>query len=856
MAGAGDPSDIEASWATIQEAMNDIHNKNCSKLAFEQLYRASYKIVLNKKGDVLYDRVCRHEEIHFETQVVPQIKKAVTANLVSVATGQTGASTNERRQMGEEFLRHVRQTWGDHNTSMNMVADILMYLDRGYTQDSRRPSIYTACIGLYRDHILRQVLNRNVDCTIFDIVNSVVLDLINMERDGDVIDHYTIRSSIDMLDCLYEDDNELDDQKLYNTVFEPAFLAATTTYYGDECQKLLRDADAGAWLRHTHRRLAEEFDRCETTIQRETRDQCIKIVEQQLISSHLEEFLTLEGSGLKAMLNYDRYQELTILYHLVSRVDPSKETLKRIMSSRIVELGLEIQDNIKNTDFSVNQPGRPTDGEEGTEGVGKAKTQGVPGLTPAAQQTAAAIKWVDDVLKLKDKYDKVWASCFNRDLVIQTAMTKSFSQFINMFAPASEYVSLFIDDNLRRGIRGKTESEVEEVLEKAVTLIRYLTDKDMFERYYQKHLAKRLLHSKSESYDVEKSMISRMKQELGNQFTSKFEGMFKDMQMSSELTSNYRDHMREVAGDDDDADDRKQPELSISVLTSNSWPPEVMGRSHQLAGSTQCNYPDEIQRLQDSLTKYYLSNRTGRKLNWVGTAGNADIKCVFPAIPGGKGPLVRQRRYELNVSTFGMVVLMLFNEAGDASLSFRDIQAETNIPEADLMRALTSLSLPPKSRILLKEPPGKRIELTDSFQFNAGFVSKTVRIKAPIVNATSKVEGDDERKQTEEKNKQERAHMTDAAIVRTMKYVTSDHVVPLYMSPQTRLTAQCAHANSHRRQRKELTHAQLVSEVVTQLIGRFNPEVALVKKRIEDLIVRDYLERVEEADTPTYRYLA
>jgi cullin 3 len=58
------------------------------------------------------------------------------------------------------------------------------------------------------------------------------------------------------------------------------------------------------------------------------------------------------------------------------------------------------------------------------------------------------------------------------------------------------------------------------------------------------------------------------------------------------------------------------------------------------------------------------------------------------------------------------------------------------------------------------------------------------------------------------------------------------------------------------RQRKELGHQQLVVETISQLSGQFRPEVNMIKKRIESLIEREYLERAESGDTGSYRYLA
>lgn len=753
-------SEFETYWGLLREALRDIHNKNCSRLSFEELYRAAYKIVLTKKGDALYDKVTGFEAEWFAENVIPKIEQLVTKSLINIDGDHNArTSVNERRQTGERFLRGIRDTWEDHNVSMNMTTDILMYLDRGCLQaDNGKASIFVTTIALFRDHILQSRLDQSSDKMVIKIITDVMLDQINMERQGDVIDRALIRSCSRMLNCLYRDQQESESEKLYLIHFESDFLRKSKEFYAEECQRLLRDGDAGAWLRHTERRLNEEESRCMTTIEEETLEKVSHVIEEQLIKKHLDDFLNMEASGLRSMVDNDKVDDLSILYRLIARVDEKKMALQTILSKRVVELGMEIEVALKNTDFSAN----PTEGDEANAEGEKTKT-----LNAAAQQTAAAIKWVDDVLQLKDKFDHLWTTCFNSDKLIETALTKSITEFINLFNRSSEYVSLFIDDSLKRGIRGKTEAEVDVVLEKAIVLIRYLQDRDLFQTYYQRHLARRLLHGKSESHDVEKQIISRMKQELGQQFTSKFEGMFRDLATSVDLTRKYRDHVA-MAGDGS-----KKIDLNINVLTTNCWPPEVMGRTVQIGEGSRvtCTYPREVERLQASFEQHYLSERNGRKLTWIGTTGSADIKCTFPAIPGKQGALAKERRYEINVPTFGMVVMLLFNELEDGeSLSFEEIQAKTNISTTDLQRTLTAIAVAPKSRVLAKEPPTKTVKTSDMFTFNSSFQSKTIKIKAPIINAVSKVEDQQERKLTEDKNSQARNHVVDAAIVRIMKY--------------------------------------------------------------------------------------
>ena len=189
-------------------------------------------------------------------------------------------------------------------------------------------------------------------------------------------------------------------------------------------------------------------------------------------------------------------------------------------------------------------------------------------------------------------------------------------------------------------------------------------------------------------------------------------------------------------------------------------------------GSDSCQWPPEIKKLQDSFRTYYLKERNGRALTWLGYLGNADIKCTFPKIPEKEGILGRQRHHEINVPTHAMVVLLLFNDLEEgAYLSFEEIQQRTNIPPDALGRILVTLSVIPKAKVLSKIPANKELpKAGDKFCFNSSFTSKSVKIKAPVISgAVNKVEGDEERRDTEDRNDEHRGTVIDTVIVRIMK---------------------------------------------------------------------------------------
>jgi hypothetical protein len=126
-----DNVDFDATWHVLETALQEIHTKNASKLSFEELYRNAYKIVLKKKGDVLYERVSLLEELWLRDTVRVNINQFVTSSIILGAVGESfvGQST-ERRIAGERFMRELKDAFSDHQLCMGMITDVLMYMVR------------------------------------------------------------------------------------------------------------------------------------------------------------------------------------------------------------------------------------------------------------------------------------------------------------------------------------------------------------------------------------------------------------------------------------------------------------------------------------------------------------------------------------------------------------------------------------------------------------------------------------------------------------------------------------------------------------------------------------------------------
>lgn len=685
----------------------------------------------------------------------------------------------------DDLLAYYNLCWDNFQFSNKVLDGICNYLNRFWVRSKvsqgRRGyyEVYQLGLAIWRDVFLVKVGDR---------VTKAILRLIEKERRGATINTRLISGVLKSYCELGTVEDEMTQKtpsqslEIYRAHFEGKFIEETRDYYARESSTFICDHPMVQYMSRVEEQLADEQRRVCSYLNNSSEPRLIETCEEVLIKNHLDAF----HQEFQTMLGDGKHVNLSLIYRLVSRVNNGLSKLKIILEDHIRE-----------------------------KGSAKIEKCG-----PAALQDPAL--FVDTILEVHQYFNDLIKRSFENDAHFVTANDKACEKFINnnnvsklsdSASKPSELIAKYCDIILKKSSRNPEDAELEEKLKQVIVVFRYLVDKDVFQKFYTKFFGRRLIHGTSSSDDAEMSMISKLRDACGYEYTSKLQRMYQDIAVvSKEQNEKFKEQLKAEGGTLD-------YDLYVQILTSGSWPLQQNAQMY-------IALPPELTEGVKKFEKYYYSKFNGRRLNWVTQSSKGELHAhCFKNI------------HVFTASTIQIAILMQYNYADSYKVSELTEKLKVDL---DILKQVLAILI--KAKLVHDDAAGhnndnpmnepedsgtrdsveNRLTPETTIALHLGYKNKKTRVN---INVPLKAEIKQEQEKTHKNIEEDRKLLIQASIVRIMKT------------------------------RKSLNHQHLMVEVLNQLSSRFKPSVPIIKRCIDILIEKEYLQR-DQTTRDTYNYVA
>ncbi|KAJ3316816.1 hypothetical protein HDV06_002817, partial [Boothiomyces sp. JEL0866] len=528
---------------------------NYLELAWKTLQSAIVQIQMNQENlplEIYYQACENYCHLKEQQDLYSKLRNMMETHAKKLAV-------ELKKDMGRNVLQVFNEYWRNYINQINVLKAVFLYLDRTFVLHSKdKKSIYDTGLSLFKEHVLG-------DMYIKDTLVGAMISEINNQRNGAAVNP--------LLKPLAEMFMEL---QVYFSLFESIFIKESVVYYEQESQKCVSEIIAqndgklvSQYLEAVLGRIKQESDICSEDgfLNSATKKSIVSTLQTVMIDAHKTTLLTY---SFEYFVENDCYEDLHRIYSLFEETK-NLEFLKSHLADYIQKIG-----------------------------------------DPIVQDPAKDPEMIQSLLDFQEKINTIIISGFDDNAAFSLAAKEAFGTFVNKrkMKPA-ELVALFIDKLLKTG--KITEEEVERKLNQCLSLFRLIQGKDVFEAFYGKHLAKRLLLGKSASVDSEKSMLVKLKSECGAGFTQKLEGMFKDVDLSTDLMKSFMNSKY--------ASKLSEMELHVHVLTFSYWPTYPI---HLI------NIPEQFANDQKVFNEFYTNKYKGRRLAWPMSLGHCVLHYQHP----------------------------------------------------------------------------------------------------------------------------------------------------------------------------------------------------------------------------------
>ncbi|XP_003702794.2 cullin 2 [Megachile rotundata] len=748
------PVDFIKTWNALRETVESV-------ITLSYVPRATW----NDRFSDVYSLCVAYPE-PFADQLYNETKRFLENHVFQLVT--------KVRAQGESgLLQAYYQAWTNYSQGINYVDRLYLYLNQQHIKKqkvSEAELIYGTSSAMTADcqeqmeigELGLDIWKKRMITPLRKQLVSLLLENIHADRIGTAPSASTevicgvIQSFVRVEE--YKMKGQVD---LYQEIFETPYLKACGEFYRREASELLQQSDVTHYMERVTWRLIQEELRAHKFLHASSMPKVRQCCQEKMIAAHIA-WLHAEA---ESMIENERRTDLSLLYPLLRPIPSGLTPLLQKLTQYITQQGLQAIGSLQGENLHI--------------------------------------QFVESMLDVHHKYSELIKEVFRADQAFISALDKACSAVINhrpvprQPARAPELLAKYCDSFLKKSAKATSEGEIEEKLGHCITVFKYLDDKDVFQKFYARMLAKRLIHQQSQSMDAEESMIDRLKQVCGYEFTNKLHRMFTDMSVSADLNAKFTTSLREG-----DRENQLGIGFVVYVLQAGAWPlglPPSPG---------PFDIPQQLEKSIQAFESFYRAQFSGRKLTWLHYLCQGELKFNYLKKP-----------YLVTVQTYQMALLLLFEHCD--SIQCKEAAASLRLSHDQLVKHATSLV---DCKILKKSTEGE-LEEDTTLSLNFDYYNKRTKFR---ITGTLQRDVPHESHDTEATHRSvddDRKLYLQAAIVRIMK------------------------------SRRVLRHNQLVQEVLSQSKVTFAPSIGMIKKCIEALIDKQYIERTPN-NADEYSYVA
>ncbi|EEQ37876.1 hypothetical protein CLUG_01999 [Clavispora lusitaniae ATCC 42720] len=624
-----------------------------------------------------------------------------------------------RAEPGESFLEFYVRTWKRYTIGAGYLNNVFDYMNRYWVQkersDGRRDvfDVNTLALLQWKEHMF----SSNVDQ-----IMAQILDLIERQRNNEIVDTSVISVAVKSMVYLGIDTNDLKKPNMvvYAKCFESEFMEKTAEYYRRESDNFLALHSVVDYMVRCESRLAEEISRSSNYLEERSRRHLLDTLHNVLIRDHAQDMY----DQFLRLLEQKEIESISRMYKLLSKVPSTLQALADSLEAHIKSEAAKALEELKASAEASEPDDKPRRG------------QGA--ITPKA--------YVHALISLHSKFNDVVCGAFKKDPLFIKALDAACRYFVNVNVIATptprassktpELLARYADGFLKA--TSKETDVANMTADNLVLVLKYVENKDVFENNYRRLLAKRLINANTKSDELEEGILQRLQEGNSLEFTSKITKMFQDMKSSQDL----KGRVREIVGNSVVSD------FTPLVLAQSMWPfTHLDDYNLKLA--------PELVRAIEVVEDEYTKKHNGRELQWLWNHGKSEVKANLAR--RGKPPFI------FTVTNVQLMILLAFNKA--TTLTFSELHETVGVAQHVFEAHLSPFT---KFKLLEQNPP-------DAASFNAPNTTFTIvseykskKLKVNFVSTIKNEQKQEEVDTTREIDESRKNYLT-ASIVRIMK---------------------------------------------------------------------------------------